>query len=83
MWNVAADQFRKLAEKQRKSLHKWTMTFYSESCPFINLFFVSWGINKGPHKDKKCKQSDYNVNSKASLQHLNLQFYTIVFNSKD
>ncbi len=82
MWNVASDRFRKLATKQRESLHKWTMIFFSKLCPSLYIFITLVGFHKGPPENKKCKQGDYNVNSKISLQHLDLQFYPFVFNSK-
>jgi len=53
----------------------------SELHPFI-LFIISMSFYNGSPEKKKCKQGKYNVDSKTSLQHLNLHSYTLFFNSK-
>jgi hypothetical protein len=42
----------------------------------LMLFVMSINSDKGSPENKKCKQGKYNVNTKTSLQHLNLQFYS-------
>src|SRR3990172_1583015 len=53
----------------------------SELHPFIP-FIIPMSFYNGSPEKKKCKQGKYNIDSKTSLQHLNHQSYSFVFNSK-